>query len=283
MQDNNTPVEDPKTTTHHKPNETQPLTLLPPGIHVGKRSHVGRERERNEDSCLAVESILQYDVGTEHFGLFIVADGMGGHKKGEFASSLAVRVAASSIIKDVYLPYLTNNQNADNRPLNEALVLAVEKANSAVLKHVPDGGTTLLLALVLGNNAYLAHVGDSRAYIFKDSTLKQITQDHSLAKKLQDMGQSIEETQHAQSVLYRAIGQGEPVEVDTHIQHLPPGSSLLLCSDGLWGMVDDANIRVVLEAALTPQHACNQLIDRANENGGRDNITAVIASIGTEA
>jgi len=280
MADQSTPVELPDTSTQKPSNEIQPPSHPLPGMHVGKQSDVGRERERNEDSFLVVESVLHHDLGTESFGLFIVADGMGGHKKGELASSLAVREAANSILQDVYLPYLTNNQNANNRPLNEALVLAVEKANSAVLQHVPNGGTTLLLALVLGNNAYLAHVGDSRAYIFKDGVLKQITRDHSLAKKLQEMGQSAEETRHAQSVLYRAIGQGEPVEVDTHLQHLPPGSSLLLCSDGLWGMVDDAKLREILEAASTPQHACNQLIDHANQNGGRDNITAVVVSIG---
>ena len=180
------------------------------------------------------------------------------------------------------MPYLTNNQNANNRPLNEALRAAVEQANIAVIEAAPEGGTTLTLALVMGNNAYIAHVGDSRAYVFKQDSLKQITQDHSLAQRLEELGQSAEEVKQVQNVLYRAIGQGETIEVDTHMQHLPNGASLLLCSDGLWGLVEDTDITNVLKTATSPQEACEKLVEKGNENGGLDNITAIVVSMGIE-
>ena len=263
--------------------KTGGLYCLPPGFYVGKLSDVGLERERNEDSFYAIESLIHHEFGQEPFGLFIVADGMGGHQRGEVASSLAVRITANTILEEIYLPYLTNNQNANNRPLNEALVAAVRNANTAVQKEVPDGGTTLTAALVMGNNAYIAHVGDSRAYVIKQGEIKQITQDHSLAQRLEDLGQaSAEEITQVQNVLYRAIGQGSSVEVDTYIQHLPAGASLLLCSDGLWGQVKDKNLLDVFTSASTPQAACEQLIKMANDNGGPDNITAIIVSIGVE-
>ena len=259
------------------------LTSLTPGIHVGKLSDVGQQRERNEDSFYTVNSLIQHNYGEEPFGLFIVADGMGGHQKGEVASSLAARVTANSILEEIYLPYLTNSQHANNRPINEALTSAVQQANYKVQEEVPDGGTTLTAALVMGNNAYIAHVGDTRAYLFDQAELKQITQDHSLAQRLQETGQaSEEELKSVQNFLYKAIGQGSTLEVDTYVQHLPCGASLLICSDGLWGPVGDEAIRQVMSTSTTPQEACQELVRQANKNGGPDNITAVIVSIGAE-
>jgi len=260
------------------------LSNLPPGFHIGKLSDIGRQRERNEDSFYVIESLMHHNYGQEPFGLFIIADGMGGHQKGEVASSLAARVTANNILEDIYLPYLANTQSSDNRPLNEVLVATVENANNMVQEQVPEGGTTLTAALVMGNNAYIAHVGDTRVYIFKQGELKQITTDHSLAKRLQDTGgASEEEVAHVQNVLYKAIGQGGALEADTYVQHLPFGASLLLCSDGLWGQVKDDVIKEVLSSASTPQEACERLITIANENGGPDNITAIVVSLGVEA
>lgn len=259
------------------------LSHLPPGFHIGKLSDVGRERERNEDSFYIIESLMHHNYGQEPFGLFIVADGMGGHQKGELASSLAARITANNILEDIYLPYLTSNQNANNRPLNEVLVQAVQNANATVQSEVPEGGTTLTVALIMGNNAYIAHVGDTRAYLFKENQLKQITKDHSLARRLEETGQATaEEVAHIQNVLYKAIGQGSTLEVDTYIQHLPAGVSLLLCSDGLWGQVKDETIKEILAAAASPQEACNRLVAMANEKGGPDNITAIVVSLGIE-
>ena len=260
--------------------ETAPLTRLEKvqttGLQVGKASSVGRVRERNEDSFFVFDSVLHHHNGAEMFGLFVVADGMGGHERGDAASVLAARTAAKVIIKEVYVSFLVDDRTAT--PLNEALVAAVEQANRAVIEQVPDGGTTLVVALILGDNAYIAHVGDSRAYIFHNNTLKQITQDHSLAKKLEEMGQLTPSTGQAQNVLYKAIGQGSTIEADIRMQHLPVGASLLLCTDGLWGMVADDELVGVLEAEAHPQTLCDRLIAMANENGGRDNITAVLVT-----
>jgi protein phosphatase len=262
------------------------LSQLTPGLHVGKLSDIGQVRERNEDSLYAIQSLLQHNVGQEWFGLFIVADGMGGHQKGEVASSLAVRTAAECILKDIYLSYLTNNnQGAANRPINEVLITAVEKANTVVQEVVPDGGTTLTIALVMGHSAYIAHVGDSRVYWFNQGTLKQVTKDHSLVQRLVELGQETAEgalTHPQRNVLYRAIGQGTAMEVDIYVQHLPPGSSLLLCSDGLWGPVKNELLREIIGSSGNPQEACQRLIAAANKNGGEDNITAVMVSVGIE-
>ncbi|MEW5956717.1 MAG: protein phosphatase 2C domain-containing protein [Chloroflexota bacterium] len=267
--------------------QTQPgkLNRLPAGLHVGKISDIGQEREQNEDSFLVFDALIQHNYGQEPFGLFIVADGMGGHQQGEVASALATRTVASQILQEVYLPYLTQDkQPAANRPINEVLVTAVQKANTAVQDTAPDGGTTLTVALVMGNNAYLAHVGDSRAYLFKQDECKQITKDHSLAQRLEDLGQSAPaETAHVKNVLYKAIGQNTTIEVDTYIQHLPPGSSLLLCSDGLWGLVANDVLTEIINSSATPQAACERLVKLANENGGHDNITAVVVTMGAES
>jgi protein phosphatase len=262
------------------------ISRLPPGLHVGKLSNIGRVRERNEDSFYLFESLLQYNDGQEPFGLFMVADGMGGHQKGEVASSLAVRTAAECILKDIYLSYLANkNPGAANRPVNEVLIEAVESANQVVQEAVPDGGTTLTIAVVMGNSAYIAHVGDSRAYWFNQGNLKQVTKDHSLVQRLVELGQETVEgalTHPQRNVLYRAIGQGTAMEVDIYAQHLPPGSSLLLCSDGLWGPVKNDKLREIISTSANPQEVCDRLITLANKNGGEDNITAVMVSMGVE-
>jgi protein phosphatase len=262
-----------------------PFSQLGPGLHVGKLSDVGREREQNEDSLFAFEAVVQHDVRQERFGLFIVADGMGGHQKGEVASALAVRISANTILKDLYLPYLINDQNANNRPLNEVLVGAVQSANVAIQKLAVGAGTTLTIAVMMGNTAYIAHVGDTRVYLFKEDKLKRITQDHSLAEKLQESGQfTEEEAAQVQNVLYKAVGQSDLLDsdIDMHVQHLSPGTLLMLCSDGLWGLVTEQTFHEVLTSAPTPQQACEQLISAANENGGRDNISVIIVSVGVE-
>ena len=261
------------------------LSHLLPGIHVGKSSDLGRQRKQNEDSLYIMQASLGHENELADFGLFIVADGMGGHQNGEVASALATQTGISTILKEIYLPDLTGEDNPDGRPLNEVLISAVTKANEVVHNEVPNGGTTLTMALVMGNTAYIAHVGDTRVYFFKERELKQITTDHSLASRLEEIGQStVEEIEQAQNVLYKAIGQSDLVaaDVDTYVQHLPPGSSLLMCTDGLWGLVNDDDITNVLLHADTPQLACEQLVKKANECGGRDNITVIIISMGIE-
>jgi len=148
-----------------------------------------------------------------------------------------------------------------------------------VYSNVPGGGTTLTGALIVNDRAVLAHVGDSRAYLHHDGVLRQITKDHSYVDKLVEMGQltAEEAASHPQkNVLYRAVGQEGQLEVDTHLETIPPGGRLLLCCDGLWSMMSDDDVRRILGSAPTPQAACDQLVETANAAGGRDNITAVV-------
>jgi serine/threonine protein phosphatase PrpC len=267
------------------PEKANPVMLasLPPGLTVAKISDIGQVRERNEDSYLAMDITLQNDDGLTPLGLYIVADGMGGHQKGEVASSLATQVSARHIIQDVFLPFLSGyEQDGPRRPINEALIQAVQAANIAVHQQAPEAGTTLTMALVFGHKVYVAHVGDSRAYILNQATLRQITQDHSLVARLVELGQATPEealTHTHRNVLYRAVGQAGSLEVDTYMQPLPVGSCLLLCSDGLWGMVSDEEIAHILTYAPTPQKALEQLTATANQNGGDDNITAVLVAM----
>ena len=260
------------------------LATLPPGLTVAKISDIGQVRERNEDAYLAIDIALQNDDGLAPLGLYIVADGMGGHQKGEIASSLAAQVSAHHIMQDVFLPFLSGDeQDGSRRPISEALIQAVQAANLAVYEQVPEAGTTLTLALVFGHKAYIAHVGDSRAYIFNQATLRQITQDHSLVARLVELGQATPEeamTHTHRNVLYRAIGQAGSLEVDTYLQPFPIGSCLVLCSDGLWGMVSDSEMADILTYAPTPQKAIEQMTEVANKKGGDDNITGVLVFMG---
>jgi serine/threonine protein phosphatase PrpC len=146
----------------------------------------------------------------------------------------------------------------------------------------PEGGTTLTCALVLGSNAFLAHVGDSRAYLISRDTIRRITTDHSLVNRLIELGQitAQEALQHPQrNVLYRALGRPGNTEVDTHLQSLPADSALLLCTDGLWSTVAEDEVLSIIGAAPSPQIACNHLVDRAIEHGSDDNVTAVLVQV----
>ena len=250
------------------------------GLRVGCASDVGQLRDHNEDTLIAFRGTHLGDDSSDPFGFFVVSDGMGGHRAGEVASSLAARLVSHDVLRRVYLPYLLNRTpDAASASLTEILKDAVQNANDQVHQQVPGGGTTLTCALILGRRAYIAHVGDSRAYLLTKYDIKQVTQDHSYVSRLMELGElSPEEAAvHPQRhVLYRAIGQGDQLDIDTYHQPLPPGSRLLLCSDGLSGMVSEDEIGRIIASAATPQQACERLLEAANDAGGPDNITAVL-------
>jgi serine/threonine protein phosphatase PrpC len=249
----------------------------------GQGSDIGRARETNEDAFLSLKSLIRTEHEFRAAGLFIVADGMGGHSKGEEASRLATRIAGALIVRDILMPVPTGSDwDVVNRPIHEILVDATMSANQAVSRIGSDAGTTLTSVLVLEHSAYVAHVGDTRVYYLDDDGLQQITQDHSLASRLAELGRisALEAQQHPQrNVLYRALGQGPELKVDTHFHRLKSDSHVILCSDGLWNAVSEDEIVKVIRTSTTPQEACNWLIDRANEEGGEDNITVVLARV----
>lgn len=256
-----------------------------PTLVVGRASHIGQVRKRNEDTYFTLEATLSRNNETFPFGLFLVADGMGGHQGGELASALTSRVMVESVLREFYLPWLTSDTEDAilQRPINEVILEAANEANLAVHRSAPpEAGTTLTCALIQGTNAYIAHVGDSRAYLIRQGRLEQITQDHSLMARLIELGQvSPEEAaSHPQrNVLYKAIGQGSTLDVDFYLRSLPANSYLLLCSDGLWGFVPQDLIAAIVREAPTPQAACSQLVREANNRGGEDNITVVLVQI----
>ena len=250
---------------------------------VGWATDVGKVRGHNEDAVLVVETHQEGEQSRPHFGLFVVADGMGGHQSGEIASTLATRVVAMHIVQQVQLPILTQEEHNSDRPsLNQILVDAVNRANSTVTAAAPGGGTTLTCALLLGRTAHIAHVGDSRAYLVCEQGLEQITRDHSLVDRLVELGQLTDDeaANHPQkNVLYRAVGQSGTLEVDTHLRSIPPGCGLFLCTDGLWGMVSQERMAQIIAEAHSPQAACQALIAAANAAGGKDNATAVLIQL----
>jgi protein phosphatase len=250
---------------------------------VGKGSHVGKKREHNEDAFFTLECTLKQNGEIMPFGLFIIADGMGGHQAGNVASALATRVVAHSLMRQVYLTFLRDDErDSSRRPINEALIEALSDASLAVYEAIPDAGTTLTAALIVGTHAYIGHVGDSRAYLVTEKGLQQITQDHSLVARLIELGQAAPEeamTHPQRNVLYRALGQGGSMDVDTYFQLLPVGSQLLLCSDGLWGAVPEREMAAIIAAAPFPQIACRRLIEAAITHGGDDNITTILIAM----
>jgi serine/threonine protein phosphatase PrpC len=248
-------------------------------IKYGINSNIGG-RGNNEDAALAILVHAELTGSPPPVGLFVVADGMGGHQDGEHASSITARTLAQFIVNDVIMPQLENQgPNSDQKTIPEILSEAMSAANASVQEQVPGGGTTATCAVIRGDLAYIAHVGDSRAYLFTDGNLEVITRDHLLVRRLQELGQlTAEEADvHPQrNVLYRAIGQSDALEVDAATRRLTPSSRLLLCSDGLWGVIGDAAIKAILQDCADPQEACDRLIAATNDSNGQDNITAVI-------
>ncbi len=294
------PAPSPAEPRKHDPDATLPLPPLaalplaqavrpptaapvPKRLTVGIAQDVGKVRSHNEDVLLAVTGELGGLAARPNFGLFIVADGMGGHSLGERASSVAARTLARSALEQILPSLLADPQANTERPmLSEVMENAACAANSAVLKGVPEGGTTVTAALVLGEQVILAHVGDSRAYLITSDGLEQVTRDHSLVQRLKELGQitADEAATHPQrSVLYKAVGQSEGLEVDVISRRLPPGAILLICSDGLWSLVPDNLILQLVQKATSLQAAGEALVAAANTAGGPDNISAVLVQL----
>jgi protein phosphatase len=266
--------------------ETAPLdpsridgAALSSHILVGTSQSTGVERAHNEDALFSLLGNASGENPVPNFGLFVVADGMGGHRSGEVASSISVRSVAQRLAKDSLLRLFENDGGLDGDPLQDQVRIALQEANNSVVNKVPGGGTTLTAVLLTGNQMTIGHVGDSRAYILTDSETKVVTRDHSLVKRLEELGQltEAEAAIHPQrNVLYKAIGQGANLEVDVLTHPIPRNGFLMICSDGLWGVVDDEELQRIAWEADHPQAACDEMVRAANAAGGPDNITAIL-------
>jgi protein phosphatase len=251
-----------------------------PQFVVGCGHSVGILRDHNEDALFTLTTNLISDTTLLPFGLYIIADGMGGHQYGEIASGVSVRSMSNYVIRKLYMQLLGLSSEHSDESLQEIMQGSILEAHRNIVKEAKGGGTTLTAALLLGNQMTITHIGDSRAYIVhSDGKMQILTHDHSLVKRLEELGHitSEEAANHPQrNVLYRALGQGEPSEPDIATFPIPRAGYLLICSDGLWGVVPEREIFNVIATSPDPQQACQALIDAANEEGGPDNISVII-------
>ncbi|HEX7737273.1 MAG TPA: Stp1/IreP family PP2C-type Ser/Thr phosphatase [Ktedonobacteraceae bacterium] len=243
-------------------------------LDVAQLTDVGRKREHNEDNmAYVIPKDLQ--VMTKKGALFIVADGMGGHAAGEVASEIAVDTVSNAYYQD------------ENDDVQASLLQSIRRANAAIHQRAAENmlrsgmGTTCVAAVLRGNQAYIANVGDSRAYFIRKSRIYQISQDHSWVAEQVRAGLLTEEQArtHAQrNVITRSLGTQPDVEIDIFRETLEEGDTLILCSDGLSGFVNDEDLLRTVDQ-FVPQESVYHLIERANENGGPDNITAIVARV----
>ena len=272
--------------------------VAPLHIEVSALSHRGLVRSNNEDHFLVTRSgrSLQtvmtnlpagdiperYD--TTGFAM-VVADGMGGHAGGEVASRMAIGTLVRMVLDvpdwimnldEANAPRVMKRMAHYYRGVDQALA-----AHAEAHRDLAGMGTTMTVAYSIGANLFLAHVGDSRCCLFRDANLRRLTRDHTQAQRLADAGVLTREevaTSRLRHVLTQALGMEDPaLEVEMAQLQLLPGDRLLLCTDGLNDMVDDATIASVLSRRQPPAVTCKSLVDLALERGGRDNVTVIVA------
>jgi PPM family protein phosphatase len=256
-----------------------------PEIHFAALTDVGRQREHNEDNYLVDKKI----------GLFVVCDGMGGHAAGEVASALAVRTLHEELKKSVdmltdYAAKTAGAAKVSKRDITNMLEFAVNRASSKIHAEAAKDakkrgmGTTLVALLVVGTEAFIIYVGDSRIYLLRDGVLEQLTEDHTVRNELlkrKKMSREQVEQLAQKNAITRAVGVYEHVEPDTLVIDLIAGDRFLLCSDGLCGYFDD-DPEPLGQHLATPDadESVRAMIDAANGLGGKDNITALIVTVG---
>lgn len=280
-------------------------------VELGALTHVGRVRSNNEDSYLVFTTgrtwerlLTSLPEGTipERFNevgyVMAVADGMGGTGGGEVASAMALRAAVAAILNSPNWALKLDHPASRDEAKDQAMARAAgyfRQAQDAISRLAQAGpgmermGTTLTASYSFGRDLFIMHVGDSRAYLFRGGRLSCLTRDHTIAQELVEAGEMSpqEASRHRLShVLTRALSaQGS--DVDTEIDHcqLADGDVVLLCSDGLTGMISDDEVRAILARGLPAQQACQALVNAALQAGGRDNVTVVMGrySLPTEA
>lgn len=244
---------------------------------------IGKVRKQNEDTNFAMHTRSLSHKLQVSYGLFVVADGMGGHDNGEVASSTAVAAVVKVIQEQLFARIQHSSSLPTTQEVEDTLKSAAQSAQEAVLSVVPGGGTTLSAALVINNMLHFAHVGDSRIYLYSPQEgLKTLTKDHTVVRRLVDLGQiSADEASSnpLRNQLFRAVGQGEGFKVDLGLRELRDPCTLLLCSDGLWGLVPEETLLKTLEKGQSAQVSAQSLLNAANKAGGSDNISVIIVKI----
>jgi len=244
-------------------------------------SDVGKKREKNEDSILV----------DDEMGLYIVADGMGGHLGGEFASRLAVQTVQEIFYKLAEDPEATliEEQEDAGVDLGERLKYSIRVASLRVYEEAERDdsltgmGTTAVSMAIGDDKAYIGNVGDSRAYLVRDGQIIQLTEDHSLVTEQIKAGFINEEgakTHRLKNIITRSVGYQKDVEADLFVRDLEVGDKFVLCSDGLTNMVADDEIFQIVDQRKGLKKTCEKLISAANDKGGDDNISVVIVEVG---
>ncbi|HLG75239.1 MAG TPA: Stp1/IreP family PP2C-type Ser/Thr phosphatase, partial [Ktedonobacteraceae bacterium] len=244
-------------------------------LDVAQLTDVGRKRSQNEDN-MAYVIPKDAQVMARNGALFIVADGMGGHAAGEVASEIAV-----DTVTNFYY------QQDDIEDIPGSLINAIRRANALIHQRAAENmlrsgmGTTCVSAVMRGTMAYIANVGDSRAYMVRHGQIRQVSQDHSWVEEQVRAGLLTKDQARSHSqrnVITRSLGTQSDVEVDVFSERLEEGDSLILCTDGLSGSVSEDELRAIV-SQYQPQESVYHLVERANENGGPDNITAIVVRV----
>lgn len=235
-------------------------------------SHKGMVREMNEDSYNIIAGNQDIPV------TFIIADGMGGHNSGEIASKMAVDFISSYILQ--FMQELSREEC-----IPEVIREVMVKANTDVYRKSLESeaysgmGTTLIMAVAFNNKLFIGHVGDSRAYLIRNGQMTKITTDHSYIEELVRNGSLTREEARShpgKNLITRALGCSEDIQIDFYLSDIMQKDNFLLCTDGLTNMLMENEIKEKIERSDDPVTACDELIRRANENGGEDNITVIV-------
>ena len=248
--------------------------------HYAGMTNTGMVRDHNEDAYM-LPAETSPDILAQKGHLYVLADGMGGHQKGEVASAITIE----TINEEYYTQNHFHPTEEYHEVIVDALAEAIQKANMEVMDATQGGGTTVIATVLYSDTLVSMNVGDSRVYLLRDGRLHRLSKDHSLVSRLVEMGKITEEealTHPRRNVLYQALGQGGDLEIYAVIEKIQLDDVIILCSDGLWGEIGDQAIIDVLETVSNPFIAAQQLIDMANQSGGPDNITAIIIKISDE-
>lgn len=259
-------------------------------LDIAAQTDTGRRKRNNEDSCGVFREdtpdLQLFDEGA----LLVVADGLGGHANGEIASKLAVSMLRD-VLKESMQPEPEDEDEVDPRDAGPLPNIrnAMLRANDSIYQTNRDSGnfkrpmgTTLLAAVVQPKYAYVANIGDSRAYHIREGEIVSVTEDHSWVDeqvKAGLMSKAEAETDQRKNIVTRCIGTHAEITVDTYRWHVVPGDMLLLCTDGLVNMVPDKDIKKEFRRGGTAAEIAQRLVAMANENGGKDNITVIIATV----
>lgn len=243
----------------------------------GERSDLGGVRQNNEDSILVLQRTATFESFEHTRAVCAVADGVGGAQKGEVASRLTLETIESKASHILLEP--------KTEDLGASLKEAIEEANEIVLKQgmknrKSEGMTTTIVAAVAdGETGYVAHAGDSRAYLVGERGITRLTTDHSQVQEWVDAGSlSAEQARHhpKRNIITRAVGAASDIEASLSKFNLRTGDKLLLCTDGLWEPVSDNEMQTIIMRSPDPQSACDRLVSLANERGGRDNVSVAL-------